>query len=588
MTLLRGSIARATHRTSTILFFLLLSLFATTPVRAVKVSTSIEGIHDAMLDNVKISLTIAAEAKNKKLSPVEIRAMHARAPDEIRRALEPFGYYDPRIDANLEEKKNGDFQARYRIVPGPPTRLRSVHVGVVGPGSKSAPFPGIVAAFPLRPGDVADQRPYTQTKVDLATAAADSGYLDARFKRSEILVDREHHSAAMDLVFDTGPRYRFGPVEFDSTVVNERVLRAYVTFKTGEPFRYDRLLALQSGLGGAPYLGRVEVVPRKDLAQNLEVPIQVHLSPRAPRRYELGGGYGTDTGARVRFDAQFRRLNTAGHQFHGRINVSEIDLSVFTDYVIPARYPRRHSYTIGAEVSKLDPVAYTTQREAVGATRLQPRLGWNESFHISYEREDFTVGSDKGVTDLLIASLNYQRKRADDIINPTSGYRIDLGVRGASDQIASTQTFVSFTASGRTIQTRGRVALLARVDTGRTLTPVFRELPPTIRFFAGGDNSVRGYDYQSLGPRDADGHVIGSEYLLVGSVETQLRIVGKWSLSGFVDARNAFERSDHGHFDTGVGFGVNWGSPVGPIGADLAFPVHHEGWKIHIVMGPYL
>jgi len=109
-------------------------------------------------------------------------------------------------------------------------------------------------------------------------------------------------------------------------------------------------------------------------------------------------GYGTDTGPRLLLDAQFRRLNRAGHRFRGHANISQLELSLSAEYIIPSRYPDTHTYSISAMVAHLDPDAYTTNRAAVGPTRSQPRFGWLESLTLSYEYEDYTVGSDDGIS----------------------------------------------------------------------------------------------------------------------------------------------------------------------------------------------
>ncbi len=590
MSISRGFAASGVRRRlASVTVAALLLLIAPHVACAVSVSTTIDGIADKdLLKNVEVSLGIARVADEKNLTPERIQSLHERAPGEIERALQPFGYYEPTIDASLVEKKGGNFEARYRVDPGPPTRIAHLAITVTGAGKSRAPFPDIVAGMTLHKGDVLDQRVYERVKSLLAAAAADSGYLDAKFVESKILVDAEHRTGDVDLVFDTGPRFYFGPVRFDSSVVNERVLRAHVTFKRGEPFRYDKLLALQSELGGTPYFSRVEVVPRRDLSNNNEVPIDVHLSPRAPWRYEIGAGYGTDTGARLRFDTELRRLNRSGHRFNGRINVSEIELSLYADYFMPSLYPGKHAYSVGAEISHLDPVAYTTTRRAIGVTRSQPRFGLHESVHLTFEHEDFTVASDQGTSDLLIGAIQYRLKRANDDVWPTRGYRVTLGARGSNDQVASTESFIAVTIEGRIVRSFGPARLLGRIDSGRTFTSQFHNLPPTIRFFAGGDYSVRGYDYESLGPVDADGHVTGGDLLLVGSLELELPLYKKFSVAGFVDVGNAFDTHDLADFEKGVGGGLRWRSPVGPIGADLAFPIDHDGWKIHIVMGPFL
>jgi translocation and assembly module TamA len=576
---LRGSLAVA-----------LTALLGAVPVWAASVDCRVQGISDKeILNNVEETLSIARAKSGKDLTPAEIRRMHRRAPAEIRRAVSPFGYYRATVSDTLIARGKDRFNARYTVILGEPVRVRRVSITVTGEGRTRPPFAALAADYPLHPGDVLDQRLYERRKNTFATAAADSGYLDASFGVTAIRIDRDENLADIEFAFDTGPRYAFGPVIFDSTGVDERVLRSYLTFKRGDPFRYDRLLSFQSALGGAPYFGRVETVLRRDLVVGNQVPIEVKLTPRKPYRFEIGAGYGTDTGPRALLNAELRRLNRAGHRFNGRVNVSEVELSAHAEYFMPSLYPRTHAYTVGATIARLDPVAYTTDRIAVGPTRSQKRYGWLESITLSYEREDYTVASDQGVTNLVIAGIAYRWKRADDDIYPKRGVRVDLGLRGAHQALLSTQSFLSPTLSAKGVRGLGAgFRLIGRVDTGRVDSSTFRDLPPTIRFFTGGDNTVRGYSYLSLGPKDDDGRVTGGELLLVTSVELELGLPKKFAIAAFYDAGNAFREIGAGVYEQGVGGGLRWRSPVGPIRLDLGFPVHHNDWKIHFTMGPDL
>ena len=568
----------------------LAAALAPVPSFAADVECLVEGVtNPEILKNIEATLSIIREQDRDDLTPARIEQLHERAPLEIQKAVEPFGYYHPAIDASLTSAKKDKFRARYAIALGEPVRVRDVNVSATGQGKDMPPFPRLAAEFPLKAGDVLDQRLYDRRKASFASVAADSGFLDANFTVGVIRIHRDENLADIHVVFDTGPRYRFGEVTFDSTSVDDRVLRSYLTFKKGDPFRYDRLLAFQAGLGGAPYFSKVEAVARRDLAVGNEVPVHVTFSTRRPRRYEVGVGYGTDTGPRLLLGVEFRRLNRAGHRYSGRINVSEVELSLNAEYVIPSLYPDTHAYSVAALAAHLDPDAYTTDRFAIGPTRSQPRFGWLESITLSYEYEDFTVGSDDGITNLIIGGITYRLKRADDDIAPTRGHSVNLGLRGADQALLSSQSFLSFTATGKWIHTlTDRLRVLLRVDGGATSTPAFRELPPTVRFFAGGDNSVRGYDYESLGPLDDEGHVIGGHLLLTSSAEIQVRLKGKFGLAGFYDAGNAFAHVDQGIVEQGVGSGLRWQSPVGPIRLALAYALRHDDWRVHFTMGPDL
>jgi translocation and assembly module TamA len=557
---------------------------------AAKIDCRIEGIDDEdIVKNIEATLSIVRDKDRDDLTKIQIEQLHERAPLEIQKAVEPFGFYSPHVDATLTRKGNDKFVARYLVTLGKPIRVRDVSVSVRGEGRGLKPFPDLVANFPLRTGDVLDQRSYTRQKTLIATAAADSGFLDAKFTANVIRIRREEGVADIELTLNTGPRYQFGPITFDSSAVDERVLRSYLTFKPGEPFRYHELLAFQSALGGTPYFSQVEAVPRRDLTVDNAVPIHVKLSSRRPRRYEVGVGYGTDTGPRVLLNMEFRRLNRAGHRLNSRLNLSEVEISLNAEYLMPSRFPDIHTYSIGAVIARIDPVSYNTLRLAVGPTRSQKRFGWLESLTLSYERENYTVGPDDGISDLIILGATYRLKRANDDISPSKGYRIDFSARGADQVLLSSQSFFSVTTTGKMVRTPSKwLRVIARVDAGWTTTSMFRQLPPTVRYFAGGDNSIRGYEYQSLGPRAEDGKVIGGDWLLTTSAELEFPLVGKISLAGFYDAGNAFSDVDEGTIEQGAGAGLRWRSPVGPLRLDFAVPLRHDGWRIHFTMGPDL
>ncbi len=566
-----------------------IALPASAAARA-QVECHVEGIADDVIEkNIETTLSMFRDRDRDDLTAERVAQLHQRAPLEIQRAVEPFGYYHATIDGSLTPGDDDHFAARYVVTLGKPVRVRDVTFSLTGDGRKAPPLPQLVAQFPLKKGDILDQRVYEKYKTTFAGAAVDSGYLDASFTASVIHMNRVQNIADIQLEFATGPRYFFGPVTFDSTSVDDRVMRAYLTFKPGDPFRYDRLLAFQSALGGAPYFSRVEAIAQRDSTTDRDVPIHVKLEGRRPRRYEIGVGYGTDTGPRVLLGAEFRRLNRAGHRYSGRIKVSEVELSLSAEYVIPSLYPKKHAYTIGVLAAHIDPDAYTTDRFAVGPTRSQPRFGAMESITLSYEHENYTVGSDDGITDLMVGGLAYRLKRADDDIFPTHGHRFDFGVRGSDEALLSTQTFASFTATAKMVRSlNGRTRIVARAEGGATSSPTFRELPPTVRFFAGGDNSVRGYDYQTLGPLDETGRVIGGPLLLTTSAEVQIALKGKFGVAGFYDAGNAFEHLGSGTMEQGAGAGLRWQSPVGPIRLDFAHPLHHDGFRVHFTMGPEL
>jgi translocation and assembly module TamA len=186
--------------------------------------------------------------------------------------------------------------------------------------------------------------------------------------------------------------------------------------------------------------------------------------------------------------------------------------------------------------------------------------------------------------------IGWRRTRADNEIRPQRGSRLSFEVRAAADQLGSDTSFLQAIAGGKWVWSLPSAArILVRAELGLTEERAFADLPPSVRFFAGGDNSVRGYDFEALGPTDADGKVVGGSSLVVGSIEYERPLVGRWALALFVDSGNAFADAN---FEprTGAGLGVRWQSPLGPIRVDVAHPFDDPTtrWRLHVTLGPDL
>jgi translocation and assembly module TamA len=539
--------------------------------------------------NVLSVLSIEDHRKDENLTEARIRGLHGKAPAEIRKALEPFGYFRPTIDAELTHE-SGEWRAVYRVDPGPPLRVGTADVTLTGPGENDPALAAAARAFPLRSGDVAVSPAYERGKEAIETAAAENGYLDAAFEESEIRVDLERYTADVVLRYETGPRYLFGPVRFEQHILDEKVIRGYVTWTEGEPISTKKLLELQNGLSSAPYFRRVEVVPRKDEAADLRVPIEVSLTPAKPFRFEVGAGYGTDTGPRGTFNTLLRRVNAHGDHADLKLTASGIEQSGILRYLVPGPYPRTDVYTFSVGYQHLNPETSTTKVFLTGVDRSQMRAKWRESFSLFYRREDYVVGVDRGTSNLLIPGAHWEKVVADDRIDARRGWRVSFLVQAAVKGVISDATFLRPDVTAKMIRSIGKAnRVIGRAEVGYTATSDLRRLPPEYRFFAGGDQSIRGYGYRDVGPLDEEGNVVGGKILAVGSLELEHRFLPKWGVAVFVDGGNAMNALSEG-WKTGAGAGVRWVSPVGPIRVDGAygFDEPSKGWKLHVNIGPDL
>ena len=573
--------------------------YAAAPVvlaAAPKVKIVVQGLDGKLdrklKDNVLAYLSLVRQQKAPELSVHRIRRLHRRAPGEIRQALEPFGYYRPHIEASLTEV-NGAWRAVYRIDPGPPVRVGSVHIDVTGPGRDDSAIRAALAAFLLRPGDPFEHAVYEQAKAAVRNAATRNGYRDAAWASHRVHVDRDAGRADIELLLDTGPRFHFGEVRFEGSDLSPRLLRSYVPFQPGDLWSSRELVNLQRGLVDSNYFASVHIEAGEPDPQTRRVPLVVRLVPRKKHKYTIGAGFSTDSGPRFSLGWENRRINRRGHKLTADLKGSLIRQSLTGAYVIPLSRPRTDRLEFTAELKREDTVTTRSLIREFGVARSVMRGRWRETLGVSYRLEDFEVGSSDdsdGFARLLVPYGSWQRVEADNRLVTRRGYRLEFLLSGAARALASDTDYAQLLARPKWIRPMGANGRwILRADIGTSFADSVRSLPASDRFFAGGDQSIRGYEYRSQGPVDAAGEVEGGMHLLVASIEYDHRIYEKWHAAVFFDAGNAFNELPL-DLRQGAGIGVRWESPVGMVRVDLAAAVSEPGTpvRLHFSFGPDL
>ena len=556
---------------------------------ASSVKVELEGLEGPLQDNVEATLSIRRAEGDLRAG--QIKRLHGRAAEEIRRALEPFGYYRPDIRAS-PVPEGDDFRARYEVDAGEPIRLRTVEVRATGAGAESDPrFGTLVDDFPLAAGDVLDHSLYTLGKNALALYAARKGYLDAKFDSSAILVDLAAYEASVVLHFDTGIRYRYGEITLEQEILYREMVQGYLEFAPGDPYDIDDLIKLQGGLVAGPYFSSVEIHPGYERKEGDRIPIRIVCSPARPIRWEVGAGYGTDTGVRGSLGVEFRRLNRRGHYANIDLEGSEREFTLSSRYTIPWPYPRTEELSFLLGIGRFDPGWATSNRATLGASLSRVQWGWREMVSLTYEFDDWTISDTDEETGLLLLTGSLTRTVADNLLDPTRGRMLRFEVRAAHDAVLSGASLLRGTAEGRFLRSLvGPLRGFVRGQVGGLLTDDFNRLPPGQRFVTGGVQTVRGYTYESLGPHDANGKLVGGNLLAYGSAELEYRFLSKLGLAAFLDSGNAFRDTFDEPFQVGVGTGIRWASPVGLVRLDGAWGVTRgdDPFHIHFMIGPVL
>ena len=564
--------------------------FLSTTLRAqTVVNVEISGIDEILEENVRLYLSIEQQKNHPLISDGRLRRLHKKAGPEISAALQPFGYYRPTISSSLEKSESGEWQASYDIDPGPALRIAEFNFVISTEMGQDPEFQKLIQQQALQTDNVFTHPEYESFKADLARLASERGYFRAAFSENRVEIDLKNYVARVYLNYDGGPRFRFGEVLLRQDILQAEFLQRYMPFKKGDAYSLDKLIELQHVLHDTDYFQTVEVSPGEVLPGSNEIPIEVSLTPRKENRYLFGIGYGTDTGARTKFGWKRPRVNDRGHRFDSEIEVSEVGYELEANYRIPVLNPRTDQlvYSVGEVNEKVDDV--DSDLRSIGVSLNRRRGEWRETLALDYQREDFEIGNDSDETALLIPGVTWSRIWGKNFIYVLDGLRFDFALRGADEELGSDVSFSEVYSSLKFITSLNRSnRFIARGSVGSISTNDFDKLPPSVRFFTGGSQTVRGYKYRSLSPEDDSGDVIGGRRLLTGSIEFEHSLNDRWAVALFYDAGNAIDDFDD-DLERGAGFGVRWNSPVGPVRIDLANAISDdETWQLHVNIGPDL
>ncbi|MGW8313709.1 MAG: autotransporter assembly complex protein TamA [Desulfuromonadales bacterium] len=564
-------------------------------VKQPSVQLDISGVKDVRLDNVKAALALPPGiVRNGKVEERWLERFAGKVPKLVSDALQPFGLYQSETTVTIEQPDALSYRVVVKIDPGPQTIVQELTIKLTGEGSQEKSLRQLVRDFPLKKGDPLDHQLYEQGKLALRLETSNLGYLEGSFTTHVIRIDQEEDTADIELVLDTGPLFYFGETSFEdqSESYTEEFLRRFLSYEEGDIFSHKELHRSRLNLYAADRFDDVQMVPMMDEVVDRHVPVKVKLVPGKRRRLRPGIGYGTDTGARIslRYKNMHSGENPSAHLFD--LILAERAQTFETTYTIPQAGSVDNNLigTLGLRQEDLD--TYTTRMFYLEAEQTHG-LGVDKvgSYFLRYLYEDSNVGNEgDNVTKLIIPGVRYFQRYYDDPLNPKKGYQFRVELRGSFDLLLSDLTIGQvITAGSLMLPITRHLTLHPRVEAATTIKDnEFSQVPPSMRFFVGGDNSVRGYAYKSRGPKNSEGDVIGGEALLVGSLEAEYSLNDKWGLAVFYDAGSAFNLSEKMEFIQGAGVGVRRYTQVGPIKFDLATPVkdgNNHGFRIHFSVG---
>ncbi len=521
-----------------------------------------------------------------KTDEARLPRLHRAADQEIAAALQPFGFYKPTVKKSLKLEE-GVWRATYDVVAGTPVVLDKINLSIDGDGKLEEEIQATLNAGVLVSGEQLLHKNYGKQKSAMLDAAVKAGYLDAQFTKSQLRVNPDTSKATVVLALNTQSKYYFGDVQFEQTVLSQELVNSYIPFAEGDPFNATRLIDLQLALGASKYFDRVEITAQRDQATDNRIPVIIDATPSKARQYSVSFGYGTDTGPRVKLGTEFRRINEHGHRVHTDLLLSAIKRSASASYEIPLGFSGVDSLRFLARYEDADVGDGETQRVVLGASLNDTWRIWQRRLYLNYTQEKFQFGDNSDSVKYLTPGITLSYTKADNVLLPRVGYSWLVDVHGASESVISDTTFLRGRVVGQRVWSPSDESrVLFKAELGATQSKNPEDLPTASRFFAGGDRSVRGYRFQSIGPVDADGNTIGGRYLARVSLEADYLFFNDVGGAVFADIGDAANNTDF-DFKRGIGVGLRWRSPVGMFRLDVASPLDDpdNSFRLHISIG---
>ena len=538
-------------------------------------------------------LDIRSHAGERNIDVDEVQRLLAAAPQQIRDLLATEGYFSPQIQTELLTSGARPI-ARIVIESGAATRVGEVDIRFVGAiadgeSSQRARMERLRNNWSLAPGAIFRQADWSAAKDALLKNLLARDYPAATLQKSAAEIDAAQRVAHLTIEADSGPAFTFGALQVHGlrrySVSRIQALNPIIA---GEPYAQNRLNELQARVQESGYFKSVFATIEVDPAQPLQVPVHLEVAEIERRRLALGGGFSTDTGARVQL--KFTDRNAFGRDWRleselrvdqkTRLAAAEVALPALAWEALPGWLPvvggRFERTNIAGEIS--DKLRLETRFTSPDKND-QPALG------VAYLAEREHIADTANGRHALIATAAYTRRRVDNLLSPNRGtvaaVEFDAGVRG----LLTEQNLLRAVARVTWLQPWSRQwKTIVRTQFGQVFGAARTQVPGDLLFRTGGDQTVRGYAFESLGVAE-NGAVVGGRVMAVFSTELIYQITPMWGAAVFNDAGNAADRWHDFRFALGTGVGARWRSPIGPVNLDLAFAHQTHKPRLHFSIG---
>jgi translocation and assembly module TamA len=546
-------------------------------------------------------LDIARFADQDDISDLELARLMAAAPAQVQTLLEPEGFFEPEVDIErrMAATEGALPNVTLRVQPGKQSRITRLQLELQGPlldrinaGDERSQrrWARAQRRWTLDEGDPFTQRSWSRSKTALLSDLRSYGYPSASFAGTSAHVDAAQASVRLFVAVDSGPLFRVGSVHVEGLARTPESAALNVRpFELGSVFSEQMLIDYQEALAKVGlYEGiAVELDTEPEKAENAVVVARLRERPFQDATFNIG--FSTDSGPRVGLEYTHRRPFDQDWIFSGGIKLGRLERAVGFDLL---GYPGEGGWRrlFGIHADYLDAGGAITRTERLRVGRSLDSLRFTRLVFVEYNQTELETTAQRTTDHAIWANHLWTRRDVNNLVFPTRGtiWTLQGGAGWGRDWRAVSQPFGRI--QGRLVWYQplgGGWLAQARAEGATIITRNDLELPDSLKFRAGGDDSVRGYAFQTLGPQ-RDGATVGGNVMATGSVELMHRLSERWRDwygAVFVDAGNAASRWQSFEPVYGYGLGVRWRSPVGPLRIDLAYGQQVRSARLHFSVG---
>lgn len=538
--------------------------------------------------------------------PASEEALRRRADRDLSRladAAHSLGYWDARFDYRIDTAPQPQ-SVTVKVAPGLLYRVASV--AVLGPDGRPLAIPPAAAPLPLKPGDPARTAPVVAAQAALLTAFGDSGHPFAKVDSRRVVIDRRNHTMAVTYELAPGPAMRFGGVAITGLkTLNPGYVERRLRWRRGAAYDAAKVEQTRRALIESGLFSTVRITPQAEPGRPGSAQMTIDATERPHRTIGAGLGYNTSQGAAARIfwenrnlfgNAEYLRLSaTAGQQVYG----------LNANFRRPDTFATDQDFLATAEIANETPSAYHSRR-ALATAGFERRFGRLLTGGVLLEGEEANV---EELADLsTITSAQHTQRytlvgvpayvkldTTDNLLSPSQGWRAQLSVTPAHTFSSPNLNFVTNLLSASTywqVGAQGRTILAGRVALGSLDGASLLQLPADQRIYVGGGGTIRPYGYQLAGPLAPNNEPIGGKSSLVMNFEARIKVTDTIGVVPFVDAGSYYETSlpqlDQ-RLLYGVGLGLRYYTPFGPLRLDLATPLYKrsaDSWiQVYVSLG---